>query len=321
MDTMDNWSYINYDDLIKSIINGSHSIQQQFSINNIDNTNSKNISFLNYLLSYDNINKENILEIIYNLYNTLHNNIINLNQNNCIKNMVKRIKDEWFLDENINIIPNNIINLNYLKNNTKSIKEYKEACKECDEIYSLCKNERDIPFESKLSGSLPMIRYVQSIDIILDKSLKKINQQMEDTNKMIQFFNESYVSLLLDLSMKHKSMYNLFDNNNEIKNVPDNIHIIYSNYLFMHNLLHKQTIQNIKYLNDILTDINERITKIKGLKVNIETLAEISKKIPDEIEEQEIEKEIKQNIYNDNTIDNINELSGGKVSHKLISFF
>ena len=122
---------------------------------------------------------------------------------------------------------------------------------------------------------------------------------MEDTNKMIQFFNESYVSLLLDLSMKHKSMYNLFDNNNEIKNVPDNIHIIYSNYLFMHNLLHKQTIQNIKYLNDILTDINERITKIKGLKVNIETLAEISKKIPDEIEEQEIEKEIKQNIYND----------------------
>ena len=135
MDTMDNWSYINYDDLIKSIINGSHSIQQQFSINNIDNTNSKNISFLNYLLSYDNINKENILEIIYNLYNTLHNNIINLNQNNCIKNMVKRIKDEWFLDENINIIPNNIINLNYLKNNTKSIKEYKEACKECDEIY------------------------------------------------------------------------------------------------------------------------------------------------------------------------------------------
>ena len=81
MDTMDNWSYINYDDLIKSIINGSHSIQQQFSINNIDNTNSKNISFLNYLLSYDNINKENILEIIYNLYNTLHNNIINLNQN------------------------------------------------------------------------------------------------------------------------------------------------------------------------------------------------------------------------------------------------
>ena len=127
MDTMDNWSYINYDDLIKSIINGSHSIQQQFSINNIDNTNSKNISFLNYLLSYDNINKENILEIIYNLYNTLHNNIINLNQNNCIKNMVKRIKDEWFLDENINIIPNNIINLNYLKNNTKSIKEYKEA--------------------------------------------------------------------------------------------------------------------------------------------------------------------------------------------------
>ena len=41
---MDNWSYINYDDLIHSIINGNHSIQQQFSINSLDNTKTKHLS-------------------------------------------------------------------------------------------------------------------------------------------------------------------------------------------------------------------------------------------------------------------------------------
>ena len=274
---MDNWSYINYDDLIHSIINGNHSIQQQFSINSLDNTKTKHLSFINYLLSYDNVNKENILEILYMIYSNLHQEIKNLNNNECVKNMINRIKDEWFIEGNIKVIPDNIINYDYFNNNSIAIKEYNDICNECDNIYSLCRNEGDIPYESRLTGSLPMVRYVESIDIILHEALEKISQQIEITKKLIKFFNGTYVALLLDLSIKHKPLYNLLDNNNEIINVPDNIHIIYSNYLYIHNLLHKQTIQNIKYLNEIISDIKVRINKIKGLKGNIETLSKIDK--------------------------------------------
>ena len=317
---MDNWSYINYDDLIHSIINGNHSIQQQFSINSLDNTKTKHLSFINYLLSYDNENKENILEILYMIYSNLHQEIKNLNNNECVKNMINRIKDEWFIEENIKVIPDNIINYDYFNNNSIAIKEYNDICNECDNIYSLCRNEGDIPYESRLTGSLPMVRYVESIDIILHEALEKISQQIEITKKLIKFFNGTYVALLLDLSIKHKPLYNLLDNNNEIINVPDNIHIIYSNYLYIHNLLHKQTIQNIKYLNEIISDIKVRINKIKGLKGNIETLSNISKKLPNEKEEYENEKEIEKEIYKGSN-NKIEELSGGKISGKLLSFF
>tara|TARA_B100001094_G_C18188732_1_gene805636 strand:- start:2168 stop:3124 length:957 start_codon:yes stop_codon:yes gene_type:complete len=318
---MDNWSYINYDDLIQSIINGNHSIQQPFSVNSLDNTKSKNLSFLNYLLSYENVNRENILETLYGIYANLHHKIKRVNNNTCVQHMVNRIKDEWFIDGNTQIIPDKIIDYEYFKNNSSAIKEYNDICTECDNIYSLCKTEGDVPYESKLTGSLPMVRYVESIDIILSEALEKINSQMEMTNKLIQFFNGSYVSLLLDLSIKHKSLYNVLDNNNEIVNVPDNIHIIYSNYLYIHNLLHKQTIQNIKHLSEIISDLKLRIDKIKGLKGNIQTLSEISKRLPNDNEESEKEKEIEEEIYNKAPVNEIEELSGGKVSDKVLSFF
>ena len=319
---MDNWSYINYDNFIQSIIDGNNSIQQQLAVNSVDKTKTKNLSFLNYLLSYENINKENILEVLYSIYGKLHKEIKKLTNNKCVNNMVNRIKDEWFIDKSIQIIPDKIIDYEYFKNNSSVIKEYRDICNECDNIYALCRSEGDIPYESKLSGSLPMVRYVESIDIILNRALQKISHQMELTNKLIEFFNGSYVSLLLDLSIKHKSLYNILDDENEIINVPDNIHIIYSNYLYIHNLLHKQTIQNIKYLSEIISDLRLRIDKIKGLKGNIKTLSDISKRLPDDHEENdreiEKEKEIEKEIYNESTI---KELSGGKVSDKLLSFF
>lgn len=321
---MDNWSYINYDDFINSIVDGNYSIQQPFSVISLDNTNSKNVSFLNYLLSYENITRDNILEILYRIYANLHRKIILISNNNCSKNMINRIKDEWFLDQDIQIIPDKIINYEYFKNNSSSIKKYADICLECDNIYSLCKTEKDIPYESRLTGSLPMVRYVDSIDIILSETFEKINQQMSLTDDLINFFNSSYVSLLLDLSIKHKSLYNLFDDNTkEIVNIPDNIHIIYSNYLYIHNLLHKQTIQNIKTLNEIIEDLKLRIQKIKGLKKNISTLSEISSRLPDENEENEKEIEIEKEILNSDNLPNqeIEELSGGKVSNKLLSFF
>ena len=48
------WSLIDYQELIKSIINGSRNIQDPISISNKRRDTTSNISFLNHLLSYKN---------------------------------------------------------------------------------------------------------------------------------------------------------------------------------------------------------------------------------------------------------------------------
>ena len=58
------WLLMNFQDFLKKILNGDILIQDQINVVNIRRDTSCNVSFLNHLLSYQNINRENILEIL-----------------------------------------------------------------------------------------------------------------------------------------------------------------------------------------------------------------------------------------------------------------
>ena len=328
---MNNWSYINYDTLVDSILKGNQSIQDPIIINNYDNTETKNVSFLNHLMNYDTITKDNLFEELYSIYHRLHKHTLGLMNNQCVSKLVHRIKDEWYMDQDTPLIPEKIIDYNYFKNNNQCIQNYKGTCEECDKIKFECENDTSVPYESQLKGSYPMERYVDSILIILKKAMEGITKNISETEGLLHYFRNVYLSLLLDISIKHKSLYYLMDEGNG--QLPDNIHVIFLNYILMHNLFHKQTIQHLNYLHSILKDVTQRITEMNGIKNNIRVLSSVSK------EEDKDDTVIDNTTVNSDTTinsdnesisdkddttedeDDINEVMGEKVSNHLLSFY
>ena len=70
---MDSYSLIDYQKLMKKITNGDLSIQEPINIHNKRLDTLLKMSFLSHLLNYDNINKENILEILFKIYMMFQN--------------------------------------------------------------------------------------------------------------------------------------------------------------------------------------------------------------------------------------------------------
>ena len=111
--------------------------------------------------------------------------------------------------------------------------------------------------------------------------------------------------------------------------LPDNIHVIFLNYILMHNLFHKQTIQHLNYLHSILKDVTQRITEMNGIKNNIRVLSSVVKEEGDTVKDGTIVNSVNDSIIvkDDTTEDededenDINELMGEKVSKHLLSFY
>ena len=67
-------------------------------------------------------------------------------------------------------------------------------------------------------------------------------------------------------------------------NIPDNIHIIYSNFVHIHNLLYKHTVHQLKLLQKMENDLNKRCSKISDLQNNMKVIAHMGDESEDESE-------------------------------------
>ena len=65
----DEWSYLLFDTLMSKILNGHQSVQEPIRLYNLSQTKTNNISFLNHLLMYENVHKDNLLETLFDIYN------------------------------------------------------------------------------------------------------------------------------------------------------------------------------------------------------------------------------------------------------------
>ena len=65
----DDWSYLLFDTLMNKILNGKQSVQEPIKLYNLSQTKTNNISFLNHLLMYESVNKGNLLECLFKIYN------------------------------------------------------------------------------------------------------------------------------------------------------------------------------------------------------------------------------------------------------------
>ena len=146
----EHWSLIDFQNLTKSILNGNRSIQDPISISNKRRDTVSKISFLNLLLSYNNINKDNILDVLANIYSRFQNNINDLKRNEIVQTMMDSINQEWY-DPDYMFIISNPINDDFFDTMSENKPRYDRSCKLCEEIKHLSTLENNIPLTQSVT--------------------------------------------------------------------------------------------------------------------------------------------------------------------------
>ena len=257
---MDNeWSYIDFKKLMESILIGNTSVQDPITINNLKNSQTNNISFLTHLLKYDNITKDNLLENLFKIYGHFTSKIEALKKNKAIFEMMKRVNNEWYLNDTLSL--STPMNNNFFNSLNKIKTEYGDLCIVCKEAMLDSEKRKKHPLEGLLHGEDMYERELKGSNILCNKMLEKLKNNMEETEKIILFFKNFNIPLYIDLSIKHRPLYYQLTQGDN--NIPLNIHRIFSNFVHIHNLLFKQIIQHYRSLKDIVSDVEDKMNDVK----------------------------------------------------------
>ena len=268
---MDNdWSYIDFETLMDSILKGDTPIQEQITINNNSHSQTNNISFLTHLLKYDNINKDNLLENLFKIYKHFVSKIEELKKNKAILLMMERINNEWYSNDDLSL--SHPFNKHYFTHSNNIKKNYNELCNVCDSAIISSEERKRHPLEERLQSENIYERELNSGLILCKNTLTKLNHHLEETQELINFFKSFNTPLYMDLSIKHRPLYHQLIG--EDNNIPINIHRIFSNFLHIHNLLFKQLVQHHHSLKQFIQsiegkskDIDTRLSNIKAIAI------------------------------------------------------
>ena len=151
----DNWVIIDFQDLMKSILNGNRCVQDPISISNKRRDTVSKISFLNLLLSYNNVTKDNLLDVLANIYNRFHNRIDQLRENDIVQNMMDCINQEWY-DSEYMFTFDYPFSRDFFEKNMDNKVKYDNSCKICEKIKELSTIENNIPLKIEKNGEHPL---------------------------------------------------------------------------------------------------------------------------------------------------------------------
>lgn len=267
---MDELSFMNFQALLQKIINGDISIQEPISIHNKRLDTLSKISFLNHLLNYKNINKDNILEILFKIYHMFQDRIKSLKKNDTIQVMLERNNHEWFEPNNLYVID---IPLNdkffdtsrYVKN------KYMKSYEICNDIDNLCKIESNIHFNDDQTTH-PLSTHIETGYLDCNETINELKDLLIHIEETLEYLKSFNLYQYMDLSLKHKSLY-LKLNEKEDDDIPDNIHIIFSNFIYTHNLILKQMIHYHKHILEVLNTVENKCDNLQKMKQNIDRIA------------------------------------------------
>ena len=295
---MEQLSLVDFDDLCSLVLNGEKSIQEHFDVYNNRRDVLTKMSFLNYLLKYKNIHKDNLLKTLHHIYLLFQKRIHNLSTNEIIQKMIDRNNQEWYVD-GMGISIKDPVYDDFFDQHLECQESYDGSCKLYDEIEKLVNDEHNIPLESKLHSSHPLEKHFDSGILSCEESIKHIEGIINEINsQLISYFKNFDLSQIIDLSIKHKSLYlTLIDQEDLSSEIPENIHKIFSNYIYIHNLFYKQIIQYYNYLQGILTDLKKKCEGIKDVNQNAVKVAFIDS------QKQAIDDEMKNVFYTGSDID------------------
>lgn len=314
----DNWAIIDFQDLMKSILNGNRCVQDPISISNKRRDTVSKISFLNLLLSYNNVSKDNILDILSNIYGLFQNRIDELKDNDIVQRMMDSINQEWY-DPDYMFVVNFPIHDNFFDQKSIIKPKYDKSCKLCEEIKQLSTIENNIPLKIEKNGEHPLDKHFEtSIDVCQD-SIQYMEANIKEIETIIDQLKKTDMSQFIDLSIKHKALYlKLSGKDENDDSIPENIHHIFSNYYHIHNLLLKQMVQYYHYVLFLHDELKERCQGLETLKQNVHSIAYFEEKDDEDDEGGDDELFIEDGeIYHTAS----SKEGGDNIVEKVLSFF
>ena len=274
----DEWSYLLFDTLINKILNGKQSVQEPIQLYNLSHTKTNNISFLNHLLMYENIGGDNLLECLFGIYDQFLEKIEELKKNKNIVNMINMVGDEWYNDCGCDSscecgckLP---IDDSFLQSYKEAVRGKEKLCGMCEECINNTHKKQEIPYESFIRKESPNDRILDSGIILSKNVLEKLQDNLKETEKLIDFFKNFNTSFYIDLAIKHKPLYFQLNGIRD-ESIPDNIHLIFSNFLNIHNLLYKQVIQHYNSLKEKISEVQGDSDNVNQRKKEIELVNSI----------------------------------------------
>lgn len=269
----DKWSYIDFNSLIKEILDGKRCIQEPIVVNNSSGEKARNIPFKAHLLCYENIHEDNLLEILHKLYMMFNTRVDQLNENENVKEMIKQVNGEWFQeDESLKL--NDPLESDFFETCQKDKRTYEKSKKKFDEMVKLSNYEKDIPIDSKLREDYPMERELEGAILLCNKSVENITNSANSLKQIINTIRTANTSTIIELSTKHRPLYSS-STSSEDKTLPLNIHKIFSNYLHIYNLFLKQLIIYHNKLVDMIKDMEKKCSELQILKQNVNIIAHL----------------------------------------------
>ena len=266
---------------MKTILNGNRCVQDPISISNKRRDTVSKISFLNLLLSYNNVSKDNILDILANIYGLFQNRIDELKHNDIVQRMMDSINQEWY-DPDYMFDVHFPVNDDFFDQTSLIKPKYDKSCKLCEEIKQLSTIENNIPLKIEKNGEHPLDKHFKtSIDVCQD-SIQYMEANIKEIKSIIDQLKKTDMSQFIDLSIKHKALYlKLSGKDENDDSIPENIHHIFSNYYHVHNLLLKQMIQYYHYILFLHDELKNRCQSLENLKQNVHSIAYFEEKDDD----------------------------------------
>lgn len=269
----DKWSYIDFNSLIKEILDGKRCIQEPIVVNNSSGEKARNIPFKAHLLCYENIHEDNLLEILHKIYMMFNTRVDQLNENENVKEMIKQVNGEWFQEEDC-LKLNDPLQSDFFETSQKDKRTYEKSKKKFDEMIKLSNYEKDIPIDSKLREDYPMERELEGAILLCNKSVENITNSANSLKQIINTIRTANTSTIIELSTKHRPLYSS-STSSEDKTLPLNIHKIFSNYLHIYNLFLKQLIIYHNKLVDMIKDMEKKCSELQILKQNVNIIAHL----------------------------------------------
>lgn len=284
----DNWVIIDFQDLMKSILNGNRCIQDPISISNRRRDTVSKISFLNLLLSYNNVTKDNLLDVLANIYNRFHNRIDQLRENDIVQNMMDCINQEWY-DPEYMFTFDYPFSRDFFEKNMDNKVKYDNSCKICEKIKELSTIENNIPLKIEKNGEHPLDKHFNKGIGLCKDTIEFMEENLVEIESIIKSMKKTDMSQFVDLSIKHKALYLKLSNKDEDDDsIPENIHHIFSNYYHIHNLLLKQLIQYYHYIANLLEQLKSRCLSMENLQKNVKSIAYFEEESDNSDDEDEL---------------------------------
>jgi len=254
---------LDYHELLNLLKNGDISVQDPVMVYDSSGNTSKKCPFEQYLQEYEGFDDKNSLEKLHGIYDIMRTRVNELEETPEVKDFVINLNNQW-IEPDRPLHVEDVIPEDFFQKQERGVGNYERACGLCDRVDGNCPKTP----ESSFTGKHPLEREADGVIDLCGQVREYLEDNMEDIKKMLIYFRGFDSSLFLDLSQRHKSLYFPNDTQNDI--IPNNIHIIFSNFLLLHNMFTKQLIQYYKYLHGLLEELDEKCSKMNALKDSVQ---------------------------------------------------